>query len=98
VGHIALKVPLGARALARRREGHHPANPRIHTLRNSLDDAPLAGGVASFKDYDHLELVGDNLVLQLDQLGLQAEQFPEIQAAIDRASLGAISDLIEHSR
>ena len=32
-------------------------NPRIEALRNPLDDAALAGGVAALEDHDDLELL-----------------------------------------
>ena len=53
-GHVALKVPLGLLAVARRRQGHHPADPRVQALGDALDDAALAGRVAPFEDDDQL--------------------------------------------
>ena len=54
VRHITLKVPLRAFAVTRCRQRRHAANPWIEPLGDALDDTALAGGVAAFKQNDHL--------------------------------------------
>ena len=78
VGHIALEVPLRALAVVRRRQRRHPAHARVEPLRDALDDAALAGGVAALEqDHDLLPAV-HHPVLQLHQLALQPEQLAEV--------------------
>ena len=78
--HIALKVPLRAFAVVRRGQCGHAANARVQALGDALDDTALACGIAAFKQNHHLVAGGDHPVLQLDQLGLQAEQLAEVLA------------------
>src|SRR5262245_50373694 len=82
--HISLEVPLRPFALARRRQSHHAANPRIETLSNSLDHSAFARSITTLEDNDDLELAIDHPVLQLDQFALQAKQFPKIKPPIDK--------------
>src|SRR5215471_511353 len=44
---VALEIPLRALALARRRKGYDAADAGIQPLRDTLDDAALARGVAA---------------------------------------------------
>src|SRR5262249_19740167 len=81
---VALEVPLGAFAFVRRRECGDPAYSRVETLRDPLDDAALAGGIAAFEDDDYLHLVMEHPVLQLDELALEAEQLLEVEVAVER--------------
>ena len=80
---VALEIPLRALALARRRQRGDAADARVEPLRDALDDAALAGGIAAFEDDDDLELLVLHPVLQLHQLALQAEQLLEIEAPVD---------------
>src|SRR5262249_48077430 len=86
-------VPLRSLALIRRWERDHPANARIQPLRDTLDDAPLAGRVPPFEQDHHLQLLVDDPVLQLDELALEAEELLEIESAIDPVRLRVILDL-----
>jgi len=82
VRDVALKIPLRPFALARRGQRGDPADARIESLGDALDDATLASGVAAFEDDDHLELVVLNPVLQLYQVALQAQKLPEVVRAV----------------
>jgi hypothetical protein len=95
VRHISLEIPLRALALARRRQRHDAADARIEALRDPLDDAALAGGVAPFEDDDDLELPVDHPVLQLHQLPLQPKQLLEIEVPIDGLLFGAVGPFIQ---
>ncbi len=79
---IALEVPLRALALARRRQRRDAADARVEPLRDALDDAALAGGVAALEQHHDLELLVADPVLQLDQLALQPQQLAEIELAV----------------
>ena len=98
VGHVALEIPLRALALAGGRQRRDAADPRIEALRDALDDAALAGGVAAFEDHDDLELLVLHPVLQLDQLALQPEQLPEIDATIDGGPVRMLGHLGQQLR
>ena len=76
---IALEVPLAALALGRRGQRHGAADARVETLGDPLDGAALARRVASLEDDDQLELLGDDPVLELDELALQAQELLEIE-------------------
>jgi len=54
----------------------------VRSLRDTLDRAALAGGVASFKDHHQPVAAGDNPVLQLHEFALQAEQFAKVDLAL----------------
>jgi hypothetical protein len=75
------KYHLRALALVRRRQRRDPANTRIETLGDPLDDPAFSGGVAPLENHDDLELVVQDPVLQFDQLALQAEKLLEIDAS-----------------
>ena len=79
---VALEVPLGALALGRGGERHHLAAARIEPLGHPLDGAALAGGIAALEQHDHLELLVDHPVLQLDELLLEPQQLLEIFPAV----------------
>ena len=79
---IALEIPLRALARGRRRQRGHAAYARIQALRDALDDAALAGGIAALEQHDQAMAGVHHPVLQLDQLALQAQQFAEIALAI----------------
>jgi hypothetical protein len=53
VRDVALKVPLRALAVVRRRQRDDAADARVQPLRDALDRAALAGGVAAFEDHHH---------------------------------------------
>jgi hypothetical protein len=91
--HVALKIPLGAFALARSRQGRDPADPRIEALRDPLDDPALSRRVAALEEDHDLELLLHDPVLQFHQLALQAKQLLEVDAAIHRLRLGMLGDL-----
>jgi hypothetical protein len=83
VGNIALEISLRPFTLGWSGQRSNPADARIEALGDPLDDASLAGGIASFENDHELELMAQNPVLQLDQLALEAEQLLEIDAAIN---------------
>src|SRR5450830_562084 len=87
--NIALKIPLRTFAVVRRRQSGNTADAWIEALSNAFDDATLACRIAAFKQDHDLVAGGDHPILQLDQLGLQAEQFTEIQTAIRLVLLAA---------
>ena len=53
LGHIPLEVPLARSRSVGAGQGHDPAHPRAQVLVDPLDDAALAGGVATLEDDDH---------------------------------------------
>jgi hypothetical protein len=63
--------------------GSAATDTRIEPLRDALDDAALAGCIATFENHHHLELLVDHPVLQLHQLALQAEQLLEVGRSLD---------------
>ena len=85
---VALEIPLRALALARRRQRGDAADARIEALRDALDDAALAGGVAPLEQHHDFELLVDDPVLQLDELALQPQQLLEIEPAALLAAAG----------
>jgi hypothetical protein len=95
MGGIALEIPLRALALVGSRQRGDPADARIEALRDPLDDAALAGGVAALENDDDLELLVQHPVLQLDQLALQPEQLLEVDASIDGFSPGMRRHIVE---
>src|SRR6516225_10976877 len=86
--HVALKIPLGAFALAGSRQRRDRADPRIEALRDPLDDPALSRRVAALEKDDDLELLLHDPVLQLHQLALQAKQLLEVDATIHRPGWG----------
>ena len=76
---VALEVPLAALALGRRGQRHGAADARVETLRDPLDRPALARRVPPLEDDDQLELLGDDPVLELDELALQAQKLREIE-------------------
>jgi len=62
--HVALKIPLGALALAGSRQRCDPADPRIEALRDPLDDPALSRRVAALEEDHDLQLVVHDPVLQ----------------------------------
>jgi hypothetical protein len=79
--HVALEILLGALAIVRRRQRGDPAGARVQALRDALDHAALAGGVAALEHDHDLVPTRNHLVLKLDELALQAKQLSEIGAA-----------------
>ena len=94
---IALEIPLGALALARRGQRDDPADARIEPLRDALDDAALARGIAALEHHDDLQLLMHDPVLQLDQFALQAKQLVEIEPAARRSAEGVVAQLIHQA-
>lgn len=56
-------------------------------MRDALDHAALAGGVAAFEQNHDLALLGRHPVLQLHQLALQPEKLLEVDPAVERFAL-----------
>ena len=91
---VTLEIPLRALPLVRRRKRGDAADPRIEPLGDALDDAALAGGIAALENHHHLELLVLHPALQFDQLALQAEQFLEVDAAVDGLFRGVVGELV----
>ena len=91
--HVALEVPLRALALGGRRQRDDAADARIEALRDALDDAALAGGIAPLEDHDDLELLVPTQSCSFTSSSLQPEQLAEIDLAIDSAGSGRLRRL-----
>jgi hypothetical protein len=88
VGEVALEVPLGALALARLLQRHHPGPAWVQVLGEPLDRAPLAGGVAAL-EHDNQPLAGGlEPVLELQQLDLQQPLGPLVLLAPHLLGIG----------
>jgi len=72
--HVALGIHLGFLPIRRRRERHHPKNPRAHPLGERLDHPPLAGAVTPFENDTDLEPLELDPLLKLDQFHVQLRQ------------------------
>ena len=72
VSEVALDIHLGLLALGRRRQRHHPEDPRADPLGQALDDPALAGGVAAFEDDDDPRARSLHPGLQMRDLDLKA--------------------------
>ena len=79
---VTLEIPLRALAFVGGRKRRDPADPRIETLRDTLDDSTLAGSIAPLEDNDELGPVVLHPILQPDQFALQSEQFFVIDSPI----------------
>src|SRR3954462_2859941 len=71
---VALHVHLPLLPRGRRREGDDPEPPGPHTLGDRLDGAALPGPISALEDDAHLEALGLDPLLQLDQLDMQPPQ------------------------
>jgi hypothetical protein len=71
VRDVALEVPLGALALGRLLQRHHPRPARVEVLHEPLDRAALARRVAPLEQDDDAGAGVLHPVLQLQQLDLQ---------------------------
>ena len=91
---VALEIPLAALALVRRRQRRDAADARIEPLRDALDDAALARGIAPLEDHHDFELLMHDPVLQLDQFALQPQQLLEIEFPVQRLLFGMVGDFI----
>ena len=97
--NVALEIPLPAFAFAGRGKGNHATDTRVEPLRDTLDDATLAGGIATLEDHHDLLLRRGYPILKLDQFALQAEQFfvVETAAEIGHASIFILDQCIKAS-
>src|SRR3979490_533738 len=73
---VALEVPLGFFTVTGLAGGHDPHFARTQVRGDALYGAVLAGGVPAFEDHQHLAAALNDVPVQLDQLDLQAAQFP----------------------
>ena len=78
VRRVALEVPLRALAVVGCGQRSHATHARVQALGDAFDHAALARRIAALEDDHHLVPGGHDPVLQLHQLGLQAEQFPKV--------------------
>ncbi len=74
--NVALDVHLRLLALGRRRQRHDAEDARAGAFRDPLDDATLAGRVASFEQHADLGPADLDPLLQLDELNLKGLQLP----------------------
>ena len=72
--YVALGVELGFFAVGRGGQRYYTKYSWANSLRDRLDGAAFAGGVAPFEDDDHSEARVYNPLLQQAQLGLQLSQ------------------------
>ena len=98
VRDVALVVPLGLLALGRRRECGDAHDARAEVLRDPLDGAALAGGVATLEDHDHPGSRRLGPELDLDQLGLEAEQLGLVDGVRDLVLVLLLAGLLRHVR
>jgi hypothetical protein len=91
--YAALKIPLGAFALAGSRQRRDPADARIEALRHPLDDPAFSRRVAALEEDHDLQLVVHDPVLQFHEFALQTKQLLEVDPAIERLRLGMLGDL-----
>src|SRR5947207_2486826 len=79
-----------ARPLARasrsffRRRSARSAGASAHAFGDRLDGAAFAGAVAALEDDAHLEALGLDPLLELDELNVQAFQYPLIFPFLER--------------
>ena len=74
MGDVALEVPLRALALVGRGHRHDAAGARVQEGDDALDRAVLAGGVAPLEQHHEPLAAGDDPLLHVDELGLQAQE------------------------
>ena len=97
VRDVALEVPLRQLALGGRRQGDDARDAGVQVLRDPLDRAALAGGVAALEDDHESGAGGADPLLHLDQFGLQAEQLELVERlvhALDLAAGGRLLDVL----
>ena len=92
---VPLEVPLGPLALRRRRQRDDAGHPRVEVLRDPLDGAALAGGVAALEDDDQPLPGRGHPLLQGDELGLQPQELALVGLA--RHPLGQASQRVTSS-
>ena len=83
---VTLEIPLRALAVIGGRQRHHAADARIESLRDALDRAALACGIATLEQDHDLLARRNHPVLQLHQFGLQPEQLREIPPPVGELS------------
>ncbi len=83
LGHVALEVPLRLLALGRDAEGADAGDARVQGFGDALDDAALAGRVATFEEADDLEPAKLDPFLELDQLDLKSGQLGVVELALE---------------
>jgi hypothetical protein len=69
----------------------------LQALRDALDDAALASGVAAFEHDHHLVPGGVHPVLQLDQVALQTEQVLEVVIARLAVAVGLLGQRVDRA-
>ena len=85
---VALDIHLAFLAVARGWQCHNAEYTRADPFGNRLDRAPLAGGVAAFKDNDNLLAGVHDPFLQLDQFDMHFLQFSVVHLAAQLAVFG----------
>jgi len=90
LGYVALEVPLGALAVARRWQRGDAAHARVHRLVDALDRPALACRVAALEhDHDAQPRFLD-VLLELNQLELEPRELGLVRRAFDPARLVAL--------
>jgi len=98
MGRVALEIPLGLFAFGRGGERDDATRTRIQPLRDALDCATFARGIAAFKDHDNLRLGVLNPVLQFDEFGLQCKKMLKVFRTLDRRRVTGLVDLSDFLR
>jgi hypothetical protein len=65
-----------------------PGDARVEVLGDRLDDAALARGVAALEDHHHPQARGLDVLLELDELGVQALDLALVDLALDLPAPG----------
>ncbi|MDB6141668.1 MAG: hypothetical protein JWP80_712 [Pseudomonas sp.] len=78
VRQVALQVHLALFPIRRRRQCHHPKDPRAHPLGERLDCPALASTVAPLKDNADLDAFVFDPLLQLDQFDMLLPQLIKV--------------------
>src|SRR5450759_2711546 len=81
-----------ARALVRRFEHHHLADPLVKAFGDTTRRAALAGRPQPLQDHDQAQLLAHQPGLELEEVDLQPTQFPPVRlfAQLSRTRLRRI--------
>jgi len=94
-----LEIPLCFFAVVGGGQGGHAAHARVQALGDALDHPAFACSVAAFEQDHHAVARMHHPVLQLDQFGLQAQQFTKILDAAGGGfgrAIGVLAQAVFH--
>src|SRR4029077_8764391 len=93
---VPLEVPLPALALGRHRQRCNAGDAGVEVLRDALDRAALAGGIAALEEHDDPLPLRLAPFLDLDQLGLEPPQLPlvDLLRKLGRTSLAVLRSVL----